>query len=779
MAPHIQVISAARIVFLIIQINLIINTLCLSQGNPFPEYAPIYKDDVIARVDITLPQDSLEVILAPGNEQSDYHFHATFSFDNGVIQETIENVGFRLRGNTSRLSAKKSFKVSFNTYEPGRRWYGVEKLNLNGEHNDPTISRSKICWDLLREIGVPAPRASHVQLYINGSFYGIYANIEHIDEEFVNTRFGNKNGNLYKCLWPADLNYLGSDPDLYKFMLGGRRTYDLKTNEDADDYSDLANFIDILNNTPIPDLRCKLEPIFNINPFLLSMAFDILAGNWDGPLFNKNNFYLYHNQETGKFEYILYDLDNTFGIDWFGINWSERDIYTWGPDSEARPLYWRILEVQEYRDRFSLYLNRIIGELYTESALFSKINEVKILIEPFIQDDTYYPLDYGFSIEDFHNSFELPLPHHHTPIGLQAFITERRNATINQLQIVDVAPIVSNISNNHPNVFGDISILAYAEDDQGLADIQLCYQLEGMGHFSCIDMYDDGLHLDDEPGDGLYGALIPPSGSPTILSYYILATDLNNNDTRAPVCGKQQIFIESPSVKLAINELMASNDTTITDNFNEYDDWVELYNYGEMAVYLGDLYLSDDPDNPTRWQMPDIWIQSREFLLIWTDNDEEQGDLHSSFSLSAGGEFIGIFDNDVNSNSLIDGLEFNAQEPDQAYGRLPNGTGPFQILPATPGSSNEVSSSLNKAEENSIHYLIYPNPAQNVIYLKSDQTTEKVNQVVIINTIGQEVLQVKWKENMWIDIGQLPGGLYYLCALGNGYFKSLGKMIKK
>ena len=203
-------------------ILILLITTCACAQDQFPDYAPIYKDDVVGRVDITIPPDSLNIILAPGNEESDYPFHATFLFDNGTIRDTFQDIGFLLRGNTSRYSMKKSFQISLNTYAPGRSWYGVEKINLNGEHNDPTVSRAKIAWDLLRDIGVPAPRSSHVQLYINGEYYGLYANVEHIDEEFAQTRFGNKDGNLFKCLWPADMDYLGSDPNLYKLSSGGR-----------------------------------------------------------------------------------------------------------------------------------------------------------------------------------------------------------------------------------------------------------------------------------------------------------------------------------------------------------------------------------------------------------------------------------------------------------------------------------------------------------------------------------------------------------------------------
>lgn len=747
--------------------------------DPFPDLAPIYKDDVVARVDITLPPDSLDIILAPGNEESDYHFHATFMFDNGTTRDTIENVGFRLRGNTSRVSQKKSFKVSFNTYESGRKWYGVEKLNLNGEHNDPSVSRTKICWDLVREIGIIAPRASHVQLYINGDYYGVYANVEHIDEEFAGTRFGNKDGNLYKCLWPADLNYLGSDPDLYKLTAGDRRVYELKTNEDIDDYSDLAHFIDILNNTSFNHLRCELETVFNVNSYLLAIAFDILSGNWDGPLYNKNNFYLYHNEATGLFDYIPYDLDNTFGIDWFGIDWSTRDIYAWGHPDEPRPLYWRVMQVQEYRDRFSFYMNRIIEEVYHENALFAEIEAIRTLIGPLVDDDPYYPLDYGFSQQDFNNSFEESLPYNHTPIGIKPFITNRINATLDQLILNDIAPIITSISNNNPDATQEIAIQAFVEDDEEVGSVKVYYQLNGAGAVFSEEMFDDGMHDDKEAGDGWYGALISALETSAIFRYYVQAADMNENADRSPVCSWIEFSIGSSSVSLAVNEFMASNDTTIADEAGEFDDWVEIYNYGSEAIYLGDRYLTDKPDEPTQWQFPDIWIQADEYILVWCDKDEEQGDLHTNFKLSADGDFIGIFDNNDNLNVLIDGFEFGPQITDQAVGRLPNGTGELQVLPATPGSSNDISSAIGELDIPGMSYNIYPNPAHDILFVESDQILSASAEMVILDALGRIVMEKPWQDQLMLNIGHLPDGLYILAIRDAGRLRSAGKVIKQ
>ena len=342
---------------------------------------PVFDSSLVARVDILINPDTLAFIY--DNPESDIDFRSTFIFNNGTILDTLDEVGFQLRGNTSRYSLKKSFRVSFNTFVQGRKFHGLEKLCLNGEHNDPSIIRSRLCWETLHSFGIPGPRASHTEVYINGNYYGLYILVEYIDEELVQSRFGNSYGNLYKCLWPADLDYLGSDPDLYKYTSGDRRAYDLITNSEEDDYTDIAHFIDVLNNTSLDDLACELDKVFNLDDYLKIMATDIITSNWDGYIYNKNNFYLYHNTETGKFEYIPYDLDNTYGIDWMSIDWGNRDIYDWEMhDVEVRPLYTRLLDASDIRDRFSYQMQQLLNLLADEDSLFAHIDQVRNMISP-------------------------------------------------------------------------------------------------------------------------------------------------------------------------------------------------------------------------------------------------------------------------------------------------------------------------------------------------------------------------------------------------------------
>jgi len=402
----------------------------------FPADGQVFGDDVVPVIRITIDPDSLQAMYA--DPYSDHEYPAGFEFDNGTVQESISKIGFRCRGNTSRSSKKKSFKVAFNSFNSTQKFYGLEKINLNGEHNDPSVIRSKLGWNICKDLKIPASRSNHILLFINDEFWGVYINVEHVDEEFVNLRFGSKKGNLFKCLWPAALDWRGSDPDSYKFMIDGRRAYQLKTNKETDDYTDLMVFIGVLNNTPLNLLYQELPKVFNVETYLSAIVMDIFTGNWDGPIFNKNNFYLYNNPESGLFEYIPYDLDNTFGIDWFGVYWEERDVYNWGFPSEARPIYNRILAVPQFRDRYSELFREFLQNHVLNGELDADVNKFRNMIAARIPDDPFYPLDYGWGFTDFLQSYNNRLDAGHVKSGLTPYIQNRTLSALNQLDVLKI-----------------------------------------------------------------------------------------------------------------------------------------------------------------------------------------------------------------------------------------------------------------------------------------------------------------------------------------------------
>jgi hypothetical protein len=146
-------------------------------------------------------------------------------------------------------------------------------------------------------------------------------------------------------------------------------------------------------------------------------------------------------------------------------------------------------------------------------------------------------------------------------------------------------------------------------------------------------------------------------------------------------------------VPLVINEVMASNDATIADLQNEYDDWIEIYNSGETAFDIGGMYLTDDLDEPTKWRIPHgdpalTTVAPGGYLLIWADGDTADPGLHASFKLDADGEDVGLFDTD--GVNLIDGVTYPALTSDVPYGRYLDAHDEWRHLSVpTPGAANE------------------------------------------------------------------------------------------
>ncbi len=143
---------------------------------------------------------------------------------------------------------------------------------------------------------------------------------------------------------------------------------------------------------------------------------------------------------------------------------------------------------------------------------------------------------------------------------------------------------------------------------------------------------------------------------------------------------------------MVINEFLASNDTNLSDPQDEYDDWIEIHNTGPAAVDVGGMYLTDDLDDPTQWRFPldrpeVTLIAPGGYLLVWADGDTADPGLHASFSLSAGGEEIGLFDRD--GATLIDSVSFGPQIVDVSYGRYPDGADEWKFMGwPTPGDGN-------------------------------------------------------------------------------------------
>lgn len=147
--------------------------------------------------------------------------------------------------------------------------------------------------------------------------------------------------------------------------------------------------------------------------------------------------------------------------------------------------------------------------------------------------------------------------------------------------------------------------------------------------------------------------------------------------------------IEVVTTEVVINEIMASNGSTLADGDGAFEDWIELHNRGGATAQLQGWCLSDDPTNPAMWCFPETELPAGGYLVVFASKkagSATAGELHAGLKLSKGGEPLGLYKPD---GSVVS--EFSAGFPQQAtdisWGRDSRGELNYMVQP-TPGAAN-------------------------------------------------------------------------------------------
>jgi hypothetical protein len=82
------------------------------------------------------------------------------------------------------------------------------------------------------------------------------------------------------------------------------------------------------------------------------------------------------------------------------------------------------------------------------------------------------------------------------------------------------------------------------------------------------------------------------------------------------------IFCQGQNI--LINEIMTSNSSFMSDEDGSFEDWIELYNAGDLPVNLKGFALSDDISDSLKWIFPSYEIQPGEFLLVWASGKDRR-----------------------------------------------------------------------------------------------------------------------------------------------------------
>jgi FG-GAP-like repeat/FG-GAP repeat len=272
-----------------------------------------------------------------------------------------------------------------------------------------------------------------------------------------------------------------------------------------------------------------------------------------------------------------------------------------------------------------------------------------------------------------------------------------------------VEPVVSlddyNLASVKPNV--PIRFYATGRDDVGIVSISLLWQRLDVADETVhrVQLYDDGLHEDGELTDGLFSGLLEP-GLPAgaEIQFYLEALDLSEQSVilpDEPVFTRQgtsltlfSLAMETERPPLEISEVVALNETGLTDELGGTPDWVEIRNCSAAPVPLGGITLARNffgLKSRYTFTKEDLLLPG-EHRLIFCDGKAEQGPLHAPFAISSDGDQIVLTGlAPKGARFLIDEVTFGPQGPDAAWARL-GCQGPWRVHTPTPAAANVAGS---------------------------------------------------------------------------------------
>ena len=761
---------------------LMLLSFYLSVGQTF------YDLNTIQTIEITFAESNWDALLDAA-EPSDAYISAQSVSINGTV---FPNVGAKYKGNSSYNASqvKNPWHLELDTYVD-QNYQGYTDIKLSNVIFDPSFVREALGYKILGNY-MDVPLANYAKVYVNGSYIGLYTNVESISKKFVDSRFGSKTNAFFDCSPPAgagptstnlpSLQFLGTNYTSYE------TAYEMKSDTGWDDLIALTNVLSTTTSANTALLEAKLD----IDKAMWFLAFHNLFVNLDSYIGQfKQNYYLYKS-DNGQFNPIIWDLNMCFGV--FGSTGSSTGgpgggtlsttekkqlSHTLHSTESAWPLVQKLLTIPTYKKRYLAHYKTMLSEVVSSTGSEYFLTDAQamqsLIYADFVADVNKFSYQTTANFTNNLNSTDVSVTGNTAP-GITGLLSARNtylsalsDFTATQPNITTVTP-----STTSPSVGGTVSITANVTNTT-TSSVYLGYRSFKNDIFVKTQMFDDGAHNDGAAGDNVYGASIPVNN--VAIQYYIYAENTIIG-AFSPARAEHEFYTINatyPTItagQLVVNEIMASN-STIPDQDGEFDDWFELYNNTANTLSLDNLYASDSQTNKLKWQFPTgTTIAPYSYLIVWADSDFTQTGLHAGFAFSAGGENCILSYAD---GTVVDNVVFGAQTTNMCYARVPNGTGNFVIQAPTFNANNEATLSVGEFENFKSNLKLYPNPTSNNLTISNDAYS--IESIEVINLQGQTLFKNTYssQNSISIDLSNYSNGMYFI----NVNNKTNIKIIKK
>ena len=644
----------------------------------------------------------------------------------------------RIHGGGSRHAPKKSFRIYAETGEIKNFKYKffedseIEKfkriLLKAGGHRPDCFPRDDLGNMITKGINVDQQHFRHVIVFINGEYWGIHSIKERMDNYFIQNMYGIDDDDLTLLDQEYDVQGHGHAADSAKMK-------NLESFVDVNDMNDPANYKYVTDR-------------IDVDNYIDYMCAEIFLSNEDWVYSNVNIWRKTGPYDPskgpgqdGKFRWAVYDLDGAFGGScanaFYTVNTLAAATVETGEFSSYSRFFRGMLGSDEFKIKFINRMGDLTNSWFKTAVVKEKMDSIYNMITPEIYENAVrwrYP-SFASNLADRYE--ETPsIDRWNELFDLLEIFAERRQRKVRE-HIMEKWG------------YPDTNKLTIDVNDVTMGRVQvnsilINHNLPGTSEslYPWIGDYIDGVPLPlmaiplpgykfvrwDETGSTEDTITWNPSGDAIYTAIFEVDEDYQD---------------------VLINEVMLSNDEFLADNFEQYDDWLELYNPNPYPVNLSGSKLKRDDKV---WSIPNGFVIPADgYRLFWHDNETYQGENHVNFKLSNITDTVFLYSE---TGVEMSRLRYPVTPTDNSYGTYPNGSETFSSFThPTPNANNDLAS-LNEDVIILTPLKAYPNPASTEVFLN------KISSFEVYDMKGQMVLTQTNTQRF--DVSTLEKGVYLI-----------------
>ena len=288
------------------------------------------------------------------------------------------NVALHLKGAAGSfrpVDDKPALTLNFDKFADGQRFHGLTKIHLNNSVQDSSYVCEQICREMFLAAGLPATRAAHATVSLNGRDLGLYVLVEGWNKQFLKRHFRSTKGNLYDGGFAKEVTF----------------PLEVDSGEHPEDRSDLKALVEAAEEPDLTHRLALLEKVLDVDRFLTFTALEVMLAHWDGYALNKNNYRVFHDRETDRLVFMPHGLDQVFGV------------RRARPDSSITPqmrglVARALLQVPEGRRRYLDRMSQLLTNVFKAEALTTRANQLAAKVRPALAQGVGGAINYEWAL---------------------------------------------------------------------------------------------------------------------------------------------------------------------------------------------------------------------------------------------------------------------------------------------------------------------------------------------------------------------------------------------